>query len=78
MRLQDFKEAARLAAEAKAISAEAETDMGRAQALRQQAHEAEAAEAATAAELDALAAAVEAASSDADQARLQRLLVGFG
>ncbi|KAK9865949.1 hypothetical protein WJX84_011892 [Apatococcus fuscideae] len=71
---RDFKEAARLAAEAKTISAEAESDVERAQALKQQAYEAGAAEAACAAELDDLAAAVEAASHGANEARLQRLL----
>ena len=74
--MQDFKEAARLAAEAKSVAAEADSSLDRAQALRQQAQEAEAAEAATAAGLDALAIAVEAASRDADAVRLRRLLVG--
>ena len=75
--LQDFKEAARLAAEAKILSADAESGMERAQALRQQAQEAEAEEAATAAELDALASDVEAAAAAAAAAHLKRLLVGI-
>ena len=57
------------------MTADAETGMERAAALRQQALEAEAAGAATAAELEALAAAVEAAEMGANAARLKRLLV---
>ena len=74
--VQDFKEAARLAAEAKVVTAEAESGMERAQTLRQQAQEAEAEEAACAAALEALADAVEAAAANASAARLKRLLVG--
>ncbi len=75
--MQDFKEAARLAAEAKILSADAESGMERAQALRQQAQEAEAEEAATAAELAALASDVEAAAAAATTAHLKRLLVSI-
>lgn len=75
--LQDFKEAARLAAEAKAKAAEADSELARAEDLRKQATGLASKEAAAASRLDGLEGALTSAQRQCALASWRQLKVRF-